>query len=531
MAGFDSTRIQTRVASVSGRTWLYLGTIVFVWIMFYVVTLGDLSIHVWDESRYVSVARDMVQGAGWLIPEIRIDTFDTELTYSPRLAKPPLMYWLQAVSMSVLGISEFAARLPSALATLGSALLVYHIATRIASERAGVAGAIAFLVFPGMLLGSHGGGAAVPDPVLAFVGSMFVWLTWLGRDRPRLLVPAGIFAGLAVMTKGIAAGVFVIVLAPIVLIHIRSYLNRWTLAAVCATLLVALPWHVYAQLIYPETFLDHYIGRAVSSRIAGDLVPPPVEPLVPFFNYPYIRQGIEALLPPWPYALPLFALGALIGLGLVVHWVRRDGWRTRRTELVLVWWIAAVPLTFAVGGGNHPWYLIPMYLPGAVLLGFAIAGLTDGSVAEALASCRRGSYLVDGVRSILPQPPALDDRVWQVVFVVVLVASAGLLSMTYGPALHPEYNDGQQALGTALNDAVSPDEPVYIYLDDNQTTRSLMTMEVYADRTMKRATPEEIRTDMSIEYAVVPIDFLTTIDREHRILATNEPDGLVAIAF
>lgn len=531
MAGTDIDRIRTRLGRVKARTWLFVGVIVLVWAALYLATIGDLSIRVWDESRYVSPARDMAQGAGWLIPEIRLDTFETDLSYSTRLAKPPLLYWLQALSISVFGFSEFATRLPSALATLGCAFVVYHIATTIAGDRAGLAGAIAFLVFPGMLLGSHGGTAAVPDPLLAFVGSLFVWFTWLGRERPRLLVPAGLFAGLAVMTKGIAAGVFVIILAPIVLIHLRSYLTGWTIAGVGATLLVALPWHVYAQLTHPDTFFEHYVERAVSSRITGEMTQPSLEPWVPFFNYPYLRHGIDAVLPPWPYALPLFALGIVVGLGLVIHRLRRDGWRAHHSELVLLWWLAAVPLTFAIGGGNHPWYLMPMYLPGTVLVGLAIAGLVDGSVASAVATRRRGAWFVTTVRRGLPRQPAVDDTVWTVAFVVTLVASAGVLSVAYGPALHPAYNDGQRAVGTALNDAAAPDDPVYIYLDEHHTTRSIMTMEVYADRPMQWTTPEAVRSDPAIEFAVVPVEFATTLEREHRVLATNVQDGLVAIAF
>ncbi len=530
MAGIG-TWLRDRLNAVSTRTWVFLGAIVFVWAVLYLTSIGDLSIRVWDESRYVSPARDMAQGAGWLIPEIRLDTFETDLTYSTRLAKPALLYWLQALSMSVFGISEFGARLPSALATLGCALLVYHIATHIGTDRAGVAAGISFLVFPGMLLGSHGGTAAVPDPLLAFVGSSFVWLTWLARDRPQLLVPAGVFAGLAVMTKGIAAGVFVIVLAPIVLWQYRSYLTGWTLAGIGATLVVALPWHLYAYLTHPETFLNHYVERAVSSRIAGEMAPPPVDPLVPFFNYPYLRQGIEAVLPPWPYALPVFAVGVVLGLGLIIGRLRRDGWRHHRTELMLLWWIVAVPLTFAIGGGNHPWYLMPMYLPGAVLMGLAIASLADGTVARALETRRIVGKLVDGVRTVLPDPTTVDERVWTVGFVVVLVCSAGVLSVAYGPALHPEYNDGQKTIGTALNDAVPPGEPIYIHLGVNHSTRSIMTMEVYADRPMRWTTPAELNNDTSIAYAVVPPETLETMTREYRVIASNDVDELVAIAF
>ncbi|MFW6449245.1 MAG: ArnT family glycosyltransferase, partial [Halobacteriota archaeon] len=116
-----ATRLTHRLAGVDRVEWGFLGLLVLLWGWLYLAGLGDLPVHVWDESRYVSPARDMATGADWLIPEIRVNTFDFDLDRTPRLQKPPLLYWLQALSMLVFGPTAFAGRLPTALATLGCA--------------------------------------------------------------------------------------------------------------------------------------------------------------------------------------------------------------------------------------------------------------------------------------------------------------------------------------------------------------------------------------------------------------------------
>ncbi|MFW6448066.1 MAG: ArnT family glycosyltransferase [Halobacteriota archaeon] len=526
-----TVRLRTRLARVDRSEWGFVGLIVLLWGALYLVGLGDLSVHVWDESRYVSPARDMANGANWLIPEIRINTFDFDIDHTPRLQKPPLLYWLQALSMMALGPTAFAGRLPTALAALGCAGVVYGIGRRTWDARAGLAGAALFLVFPGMLLGSHGGTAGVPDTLMTLFGSLFVWLTWRGRERPRLLVPAAVFAGLAVLTKGFAAGVLVVAVVPIVLRFYRSYLTPWTAVAVATTTGIALPWHLYAYLTHPEIFVQDYLQRAVTSRIAGDLSKQGADPLVPFFNYPYVRYGIEAVLPPWPYLLPLFGIGALLGLGLVVWLVRRDGRRAHLDKLMLVWWAAAVPVTFAIGGGNQPWYLLPMYVPGAVIVGYVPAAVADGTAATIIGRWDAGHRLAGWVGRWRPRRSSISEVARSGAFAAVVVVLVAGIATASGPPLHDSYNDGQRELGQALNAAVPPDETVHVFLGRNASTRALMSTEFYADRDLAWTTPRAIRSDESIRYALVPHGSADTYDRPHRVLARSPENDLDAVAF
>src|SRR5271170_528301 len=69
-----------------------------------------------DEPRFAEASREMLQSGNFTVP-----TFNN----APRYAKPPLIYWCQAVSYTYFGENAFAARLPSLLATAGTALLLF----------------------------------------------------------------------------------------------------------------------------------------------------------------------------------------------------------------------------------------------------------------------------------------------------------------------------------------------------------------------------------------------------------------------
>jgi len=540
-----STRSPTALDRLTARftaDHAFLAVVVALWAWLYVRGLGDLPIRVWDETRYAMPAHLMADGGSWLTPHVRVPTHSTDLGLQRRIVKPPLVYWLQATAMTVFGVTEFAARLPTALSTLGCAVLVYHVGSRVYDRRAGLAGALLLIAFPGLLLGSHGGRAAVSDTTLMLFGSLFVWLTWRGREDPRLLVPAGVFAGLSVMTKGVAAGVFVIVLLPVVLASIRDYLTGWTVAAVASTFAVALPWHLYAYLTHGNEFIDAYFLTSVASRVQGEATEPPAEPIFGFMNYPYFRYAFELFLPPYPYALPVFGTGIVLALAFVWWRVRADGRDEYWDEILLVWWAFAVPLTFALGGGNHPWYLIPMYLPGAVLMGMVPAAIADGTLQRtARTALGRDSADsadtadADGLGARLPASERIRARLGErgrtAVYPVVSLLLAFLLVSSYGAALAEPYNREQREAGQTIATEVPEGETVYVWLDGNLTTESLMTVSFYADRPLENVSAERLRTDESIRYAVVPYGRESTLDRDYRVLAQGPANNLTVVAF
>jgi len=69
-----------------------------------------------DEPRYAQVAREMLERHDWVTPT---------LGHTPWLEKPVLLYWEQMVAYSVFGVSDWAARLPSAFSATMMIAAIY----------------------------------------------------------------------------------------------------------------------------------------------------------------------------------------------------------------------------------------------------------------------------------------------------------------------------------------------------------------------------------------------------------------------
>ena len=80
-----------------------------------------------DEGRYAEIPREMLSGGDWVIPHLN------GLAY---VEKPPLQYWATALSLRLLGNTEFAARFYTALCALGTLSLVGLTAGRLGGRAA-----------------------------------------------------------------------------------------------------------------------------------------------------------------------------------------------------------------------------------------------------------------------------------------------------------------------------------------------------------------------------------------------------------
>ncbi len=95
-----------------------------------------------DEGRYAQIAREMLERGEWVVPTLQGQVY---------LDKPPLLYWLTRICFELFGLTESAARLPSALAAHGAILIVYLIGRRSLGERSALWGALLLTVAPGFM--------------------------------------------------------------------------------------------------------------------------------------------------------------------------------------------------------------------------------------------------------------------------------------------------------------------------------------------------------------------------------------------
>ncbi|OGX85578.1 hypothetical protein BEN48_01730 [Hymenobacter glacialis] len=161
--------------------------------------LGRLPAQQWDEAR-----------TGLNALEILVNGDALVLTHRgvPDLwnSKPPLLPWLQALSMLVLGPTELALRLPSALAALATVGAVYRAGSRwLGSWRAGLLAALVLLSAPGYVR-LHVARTGDYDALLTLWTTLgaLAWLAYAATGRARHAWGAGAAFALAVLTKGVA---------------------------------------------------------------------------------------------------------------------------------------------------------------------------------------------------------------------------------------------------------------------------------------------------------------------------------------
>jgi len=161
--------------------------------------LSQAPIQTWDEARQAVNALEMLRSGGhWLV---------TTFGHQPDLGntKPPLLIWLQVLSMAAFGPSELAVRLPSLLAALGTVGLLYAAGRGVGQPAWGLlAGAI--LTTTQGYLGPHLARSGDYEALLCLwvLGHVLATFAYAETGRRRYLAWAAAATAGAVLTKGIA---------------------------------------------------------------------------------------------------------------------------------------------------------------------------------------------------------------------------------------------------------------------------------------------------------------------------------------
>ncbi|PIO47146.1 MAG: hypothetical protein CMR00_11925 [[Chlorobium] sp. 445] len=151
------TTTRTLSAALTWRYSLIIGTVAF---LFFVPFLGAVHLFDWDEINFAESAREMLVTGNYA---------RVQINFEPFWEKPPLFIWLQALSMHVFGVSEFAARLPNALCGIITLLLLFRIGTQLYDERFGLFWSLSYF---GSFLPHFYFKTAIIDPVF----NLFIFL-------------------------------------------------------------------------------------------------------------------------------------------------------------------------------------------------------------------------------------------------------------------------------------------------------------------------------------------------------------------
>lgn len=245
----------------------FLGLLVICYFVFF-FNIGNYALMDVDETRYVSMARDMFHGKDFLTLYLNGDYF---------FEKPPLYFWGECLSFAIFGkVNEFTARFPVALYGTLSTLLVYFTGKKVVSRRFGVISAIILATtLEFVILAKF---AILDIVVTTCIGFsvMFGFLSQFVSDKNKKYMwwLFYIFSGLAVMAKGIPG--FVVPFAVMFFVTLANktfkqvFRPQYILPGFLLFFLIVLPWHIimfkiHDPLFFNEYIMKHHINRFFSS--------------------------------------------------------------------------------------------------------------------------------------------------------------------------------------------------------------------------------------------------------------------------
>ncbi len=373
-----------------------------------------------DEPRFASLARDMVASGNWLFPRVGGDLYQD---------KPPVFFWLLALSYAAIGSVRWSFLLPSVLASTGTLWLVYSLATRLHGRRAGLAAALLLACCAQFVQTMRG---AQIDPTLLFFSTLSLW----GFCRHLLLGPdwkayflGGLAAGIGVITKGV--GFLPLLVVPIALAMART---RWSLAPIPS-------WGARGALAAAGFLLA--VGFWLVPMLATVALSGAPE-LVAYRNEILFQQTVQRYASSWHHVKPwwyffvevvpaLWLPASALLFWLVPRW-RRDFTARRGAVWLPLFWVAAVLLFFSVSPGKRGVYILPA-LPALVLAASAhldelLARRAVGRTSLALAALLLLPALVLAIGHLAGHPKVAqllaDTELTSVTPVLVYAALASL---------------------------------------------------------------------------------------------------------
>jgi len=356
---------------LSNRRWfLLLLVVLFATAIYLGCVLSPPSLMDDVDAVQAMIAKGMLTSGDWVTA--RLDG----VLY---LEKAPLIYWLMAISYKIFGVTDWAARLPVAFASIALALLSALFGMWAFGKRAGFYAGLCMATCVGLFLFTR---IQIPDVMLTFTIALAMWAFLRALDEeekhPRLwaaILAASLGTGL--LLKSLVGIVFPVAAAVIYLFVSKQLFSHRTwqrlrpISGSLIALLIAVPWHVLATLRNPPYWA--WTLKSGPGLYHGFLWFYFInEQLLRFLNlrYPRDYNTVPRLyfwllhlvwLFPWSVYLPA-----------VKQLSFRPVDRAGQTRLLALCWAGFI-LVFFTFSTTQEYYSMPCYPAFALLLGSAMA--------------------------------------------------------------------------------------------------------------------------------------------------------------
>jgi 4-amino-4-deoxy-L-arabinose transferase-like glycosyltransferase len=333
------------VSSKPPRLLLALAVVYAVVVLF--AGLGVRGLNDPDEGRYAEEAREMLER----LQTDRLAWLEETLDGEPYYSKPPLTNWLTCLTMSALGLNEWGARMPAALAALGAVLVAMMLTRRMGGERWA---ALTGVLLPTSLMFFVVGRLITTDMILLFFMTLALaafWF-WLEDGGRRPLVFFWLALSGAMMTKGpvgVAVPLLVIVVTLVVLRQPRRLLELGWLWGLPLFAVLGLSWYLQACIRFDLWWF--FLGKQVAGHYFQDAQGHP-QPI-----WYYVVLVIGGALP-W----------TLCALTATLSWRgETQSQQARARRVFLVTWIVTGLVFFSMSRTKLATYILPVMAPMGLL--------------------------------------------------------------------------------------------------------------------------------------------------------------------
>ena len=349
-----------------------------------------------DDSYYSEVAKEMSITHDYMTPQYNhVKDFHT--------SKPPMLFWMNALSGNIFSFNNFAMRLPSALlGFIGVMSLMFFVNRYINFYSAFISALI--LTFTQQYL-YHSRSAVTDGPFSVFF-ALALMSFWIAKAEKKIFFfyLMGLFAGLAVMTRQIPGlFVFAVILTYIAISRATDILkNPHFYFGIILTFAIIMPWHILMYLKHGNEFLMQYFNVAFMTAFKGYPVEYSGNPsLNPWYAYFQILINNY-----WPW-LPFLAIGIY---SFIKKYKQHESAYKDFMLFIFLW--AFIPfLIFQIAKVKQYHYINPLYFPFAVISAGVFNGFSKGAKIKAAKYFVVLTAVLAGIYTAYPViPKTLDSR-------------------------------------------------------------------------------------------------------------------------
>jgi 4-amino-4-deoxy-L-arabinose transferase-like glycosyltransferase len=345
------------ILSQSHRTMRIAVMAIFIGLVGRALFLGYPDLIDPTESRYAVVGQLMALTGNWLTPMLPLPE-----GVAPYLGKPPLHFWLTALSYKLFGIDEWSTRLPGFLATIGILFVIWIFAKR--RFDSGVA-LIACLIYLTSGMAFFLAGASVTDVTLTLAVTASIATLYLSisgsQPSQSLFFAAVLFGALSFLTKGPIS--LVLIWLPVVLWSCWRRDSSWIaklpwIKAILFFCVLTAPWFILSEIQIPGFSKYFFWNENIARYLFDD------------YGDRYGRGHTHTYGASWVMLLIAF-LPWTIALGMALWTKGRKDIKTflhSDTNLLFVLcWALSTPLFFTLVRQLHAMYLLPAIPPLSIL--------------------------------------------------------------------------------------------------------------------------------------------------------------------